>query len=718
MRLIALATGLLCIAAGGASAADVQGLPDGRRYELVSPGNKQGADVAAIPTRVHAAAGDRGNWPMGVTFASLGGFADTVGSGVATEYLAERDGTAATNGWRTHAITPPQVPLTFFAVSNALDPSYHGDMTSDLTAGIFRAWSPLTGAPNVRDVPNLYRRSDLRTAGSGSYSLLTSSIAPLPAIRGGAERPNYAGGASDLTTVLFESRLNLTADAFGPNTKLYKARSGGVRLLAPSADCPGLAAAPCSAAGRGATGLRYTSQAVSGDGTRVVVTSPIDSGGGDNGEIGPNASRLYLFDDRGTAAHDDDTVTQVNASERTPADTPQAPSFQTASRDLSRIFFVSPEALTNEAPATGAHLYMYDTTRPLGERLSLLDVGRDLLPANATGVVGVSDDGRYVYFDETGDLVRGAPAGIDRGIYLWQDARGPPGGQVTFIGGLTGADEITNYSSTQWISGGQTSRVTPDGRTLLFSASDTANLRGTPDTGFCNGNPNGNGSQSRCSQLFVYSADANKLTCASCGPAGTVPTDSAWLELQAGGSATATTWHRSHALSDDGKRVFFTTASKLVAEDTNGAADAYEYDVATGELHVISKGSAPGDSYFMDASADGNDVFFVTRAQLVGWDIDRNADLYDARVGGGFPEPVAPPVACAGDVCQGSFEEPPTTATPSTATFAGKGNVRTRKRQAAKHKVKRSKRCRRAAHKSKAHGKRRCGKSKRARRAK
>ena len=42
---------------------------------------------------------------------------------------------------------------------------------------------------------------------------------------------------------------------------------------------------------------------------------------------------------------------------------------------------------------------------------------------------------------------------------------------------------------------------------------------------------------------------------------------------------------------------------------------------------------------FVDASASGNDAFFLTREQLVGIDTDDQIDLYDARVGGGLAEP-------------------------------------------------------------------------------
>ncbi len=89
-------------------------------------------------------------------------------------------------------------------------------------------------------------------------------------------------------------------------------------------------------------------------------------------------------------------------------------------------------------------------------------------------------------------------------------------------------------------------------------------------------------------------------------------------------------------LSADGQRVFFETAQGLVDADTNGKADVYMW--SDGELSLISTGKSGEESEFIDASTSGDDVFFTTREQLVGVDVDDQVDVYDARVGGGIPE--------------------------------------------------------------------------------
>ena len=55
-----------------------------------------------------------------------------------------------------------------------------------------------------------------------------------------------------------------------------------------------------------------------------------------------------------------------------------------------------------------------------------------------------------------------------------------------------------------------------------------------------------------------------------------------------------------------------------------------------GCLYLISTGESAEPSYFGDASANGDDVFFFTRQSLVGQDRDENYDIYDARIDGGI----------------------------------------------------------------------------------
>ena len=88
-------------------------------------------------------------------------------------------------------------------------------------------------------------------------------------------------------------------------------------------------------------------------------------------------------------------------------------------------------------------------------------------------------------------------------------------------------------------------------------------------------------------------------------------------------------------------------------------------------IYLLSGGTSPESAYMLDASTSGNDVFIITRAQLLPSDRNDNDDLYDARVGGVVPPPVT---ACSGSGCQGVPPAPPIFATPSSVTFSGVGN--------------------------------------------
>ena len=87
---------------------------------------------------------------------------------------------------------------------------------------------------------------------------------------------------------------------------------------------------------------------------------------------------------------------------------------------------------------------------------------------------------------------------------------------------------------------------------------------------------------------------------------------------------------------------------------------------------MISKGSSPEPSGFLDASANGEDVFFLTTSALSPRDTDTAYDVYDARVNGTEPQPSRRP-SCLGDSCQGVVT--PEDLTPGCLTFPGPGNL-------------------------------------------
>jgi hypothetical protein len=623
----------LTLLAAMAASAPAAPLPDHRGYELVSPAQKSGGDVRTASSRTQVAAD--GN---AVVFPSYVGFGEVAGTQVDTEYLAQRAGTPGTSGWVTRGITPRQEPLSFQATSSGVVSNFEAVFTPDLSRGVYRAWRPLTDAPNVADVTNLYRLDGLR-GGATTATLVSDASAPISSpffFLLLLFNPVAVGASSDLEHIVFESRWQLTADAPPFSVKLYEFTDGGVRLVGIQPDGTPTASAQATI-GDTARDFYPIPHAVSNDGSHVFFTDVTTGDGSSSGTV------YVRIDGR--------TTVQLNESEKTSREAAAPATLWGASADGTRAFFIANEGLVNGDDDALPDLYMYDEDAPVGARLTLLSADAEPF---VKAVVGVSDDGHYVYFVADGQL--------PNGLYLWHD------GVVSLIGafGDTG-NVVLNGPGAQYSfsSQGQRSRVTPDGRHVLFMSTSDLFLRGFG--GFSGYDHAGH------QELYVYSADTGRLACASCNPTGAPPTDDASPFVIRGWGAV--TWHLSHALSDDGRWVFFNTPDALVSNDVNGRFDAYEYDTADSTLHLLSSGTEPTDSYFLDASPSGNDVFIATRERLVGWDVDTAYDVYDARVNGGFPEP--PPVApeCVGEGCQGQPASAPAVSNTASSAFRGSGNA-------------------------------------------
>ncbi len=185
----------------------------------------------------------------------------------------------------------------------------------------------------------------------------------------------------------------------------------------------------------------------------------------------------------------------------------------------------------------------------------------------------------------------------------------------------------------------------------------------------------------RLQEVYVYEAGSGALHCASCPQAGVkaLENPSAGLGLGAFVPVSQSSTYLPRWISDDGSRVFFDSDEPLVPQDTNNEQDVYEWErdgaggceVAAGCVYLLSGGSEESTSWLIGASANGNDVFMVTRAKFVPGDGNEAYDVYDDRVDG--VQPVSPP-ACSGTGCQGLPSAPPVFATPPTVTFGGVGN--------------------------------------------
>jgi hypothetical protein len=669
----------------------VEALPDVRRYEMVSPAVKNGADIMGVPDRTRASRD--GN---AVQFASLIGFGDVQGTGIATEYMGVRDGRPGTSGWSVHALTPlAGEPLSAVDAVFGLEPRYMGEFSSDLSKGVFLSKARLTSEdPNVAEVVNLYLRDDLRAKGPGSYALLTACpgcSGPLSATS--ADQPALAGASSDFSHVIFESTQDLTADALGldPNVvKLYEWVNGAVRLagILPDDECGGATPpcpAPTSQAAEGALENAFVAphqphfmpNTISQDGRRIFFTVE-NSGGSVTG------GQLYM---RVADATPEALTVRINAPEGVgPSPTPVPARFWTATPDGSQVFFSTKEKLIPEdtSDANLSQLYRYSVDAPPGQHLTLVSPDlEDGVGADIQGVLGASDDGSYVYFVSAQSIVSGEPSDGYGLLYVWHD------GVVHFITRIRPEEAEPITGSRGWLFQTKDSRVTPDGKRMIFAT------RGTPTSPHVGlndtcvdegGNPN-----SPCKEIYLYDATANggagSLTCASCpNPVDGPAHSDATFYKRVGRGATGLSAHLSHPLSDDGRYVFFETGERLAPEDMDGTtSDVYEFDTQAGKARLISSGKGGSfGAYFLDAGTDGRDAFFITRDRLNGWDVDNQVDLYDARLGGGFPDPPSARPTCSGDDCRA--------AVLPTVAFGARGSSLV------------------AQHGTKAkHGKRRCG---------
>lgn len=212
-------------------------------------------------------------------------------------------------------------------------------------------------------------------------------------------------------------------------------------------------------------------------------------------------------------------------------------------------------------------------------------------------------------------------------------------------------------------------QATPDGEVLVFPSS----ARLTP------------GDTSSVPQLFAYDAGDASLTRISIGRAGPVSGnvdtfhDAPQIPSQPFSEVDLpTAADTGLVLADGGSRIFFTSAAELAPGAEGGAVNVYEH--TDGGVYLISGGDdaslnsgAPTVS-LVGADPTGQDVFFLSAAELVPQYGDTQASLYDARENGGFPAPVLEP-GCLGELCRGASGTAPVGSLPGSADQAGGGNV-------------------------------------------
>jgi len=636
------------------------GLPDCRAYEMVSPVDKNGGNIDLHYSDSYVQASREGD---ALTYTSAAAFGDVKAVVLNNQYLAQRDPSA---GWLNRGIRPavkgrsaaPRFGIfrEFMAFSPDLCSAWFDDPISP----------PLT--EEGQDGYVNFFRLDL-CAPEESPEALTS-VPPPP----GTEvtyvnvlAKAVAGYSDDARHVVFAARAALAPRAAnGSKAQVYDRFDGGLHLV--SIRPSGVAETENTRVGSGTS--NNLDNAISADGEHVYWTA-----GGDEGvPTGTIYLRIHPGEDKsaeGECEAGRGCTVRVGGTNLFPA------FFWAAADDGSRALF-------GEAKEGGEKLSEFSLQR-FEENPS---TARRVIAEHVVGVLGASDDLSRIYFVSTSSLAAGATEGQPN-LYLDE------GGSLTFVATLSPGDVASEgfgggraYSLAAKSPLYRAVRVSADGSRLAFES--RAQL-----TGFDNADPD-NGEADL--EVFLYEV-GDGLHCVSCNPSGAAASGpelhEAFAPANMGTGVFAAAWiptwehstHASRALSGDGSRLFFHSYEALVPFDTNGAMDVYEWEApGTGScttekaafhglnggcVYLISSGTSPGGAEFFDASVDGRDVFFNTEASLVPRDPGL-VDLYDARVGGGFPEPTEK-AECEGDACQGP-PSPPRLATPASRSYDGPPN--------------------------------------------
>ena len=314
--------------------------------------------------------------------------------------------------------------------------------------------------------------------------------------------------------------------------------------------------------------------------------------------------------------------------------------------------------LTHELPSLG---------------LKGVPAGTEIHGSHPAFFTAVSNDGANVYFVSDGVLApntnaQGATAvPVEPNLYRFDTGTG----DTTFIGTLAESD-VSKEGHPSGLAGepdiSRPAIPTPDGGVLVFASA--ANLTGR--------NP-----WQQYTEIYRYTVAGSKLECLSCTAPGVKPTGNANFGETAGGTYDPP--GLTSPISEDGSRVFFDTPDSLVPEDTNGSApqsakfgtptstDVYEAE--GGKVFLLSSGKATTPTVLQGTTPSGDDVLFTTTAKLAPQDTDGGYEnVWDARVGGGFPAEAGGQPSCVGAGCRAAFGVAPAFAPPSSTTPQSAGS--------------------------------------------
>jgi hypothetical protein len=684
-------------------------LPDCRAYELVTPPEKNGADInkgLIMEEATFAADGSR------VFSLTLQCFDNAEAcNGVRKTEGTPYSFTRSEAGWLTEPLIPP-------ATSNSTMLSYSADTGRVLFAR--SAEPPALEQLDVREPDGT-----LRAVGAAGET-------PGPHISGLTRGPSFATG--DMTHVVVADSEQDWPSLEGPGGNQLLAYPGTtpgrpvlVGVTGPAGSTSLISACGTNYGGAGAPGR------LSGDGRATFFTDePCSTGTGANAGVPVPAELIYQRIEEASGEMSTVLVSGPGPGSVCDAEcqqqTPRQATFAGASTDGSRVFFTDTGRLTNSANddkntkdvsgggcvntsllTSGCNLYEFACPahcEQLSER-RLVDVSAgdtSGLGPRVRGVVAFPPSGADLFFVASGVLTGKPNAGGQKpspgaaNLYVYRFAADGGEGTVGFIAQLAQAD------APEWSSGGEmVANVTPDGRYLVFTSHRALTADVSREEG--------------PAQVYRYDVLSRQLARVSIGQAGFADNgnaaqgDASIVHAHQGYATRVGLWRTNPTVSDSGDLVVFESPAGL----TSGALDnhpvagnpavlarnVYEWAAngtqlspnapacaePNGCVSLISDGrdlnqgtGEHANSYstpLLGVDASGTNVFFWSADQLVARDTDTQIDLYDARVGGGFPEPTQPQPCSTLTACHPESEllGPPLFGPLASSLFVGAGNA-------------------------------------------
>jgi hypothetical protein len=660
----------------------------GRGFERVSPVYKGGFGA----TFIEAVAQDGDSlafFSPGEFEGAPAGLSNTVNG---LDYISRREAT----GWKSLPIMPPDT-LTPFVDDHDISPTLSSTLVLAKPGPSVEA-ADLEGSENeflLHDNSTSDVSSNWTVNGSALKTLTDMSLILL-----------YEGASLGFCHMLFlnsedgsEEKYQLVKQAAGAERPLYEVDGCSGEATEPRLVAVDSTGKPISrVCGSEAGVFRYRpeqadrSNAISADGSEVFFTTCVKNEPGDHQLFlrlgGEKTLEVSKPIDPGLEVCGEQQIPCPDASGRASAN------FEGASQDGSKVFFSTTAPLVSGDKDMGSDLYMAEIGCPsaapgcsaAGRRVTgLTQVTHDPNGGEGglRGVVRVARDGSRVYFVAGGDLLtpsedaalesegRVAPSVGADNLYVYDaDSR-----QVSFVADLCSGYEMSggaedsdcpSHTGTDtgiWREAEREAQTAgPDGRFLVFASYGRLTADDT-DT---------------AKDIYRYDAETGVLERVSLGEEGSSddgngPVDANIVRSQLGADSVQDRYELStRAVSESGARIVFRSAQALAPAAANGLTDVYEWheapDGVGGEVSLVSGGGAEYPIEDAAISPEGSDVFFATTQGLVSEDTDGEADIYDARIGGGFPEPPAAHEPCSSEACQGPLTNPAPLLVPGSAT--------------------------------------------------